>query len=68
MIRDLHRINSHIVSAGYPIVEAGGPAARVAVAETGEGLALACGRAQLVSNSLDESVWLPLLSIASTSH
>jgi len=24
MIRDLHRINSHIVSAGYPIVEAAG--------------------------------------------
>ena len=23
-IRDLHRINSHIVSAGYPIVEAAG--------------------------------------------
>ena len=24
MIRDLHRINSHIVSAGYPIIEAAG--------------------------------------------
>jgi phosphate:Na+ symporter len=24
MIRDLHRINSHIVSAGYPIVDAAG--------------------------------------------
>jgi hypothetical protein len=24
MIRDLHRINSHIVSAGYPIADAAG--------------------------------------------
>jgi phosphate:Na+ symporter len=24
MIRDLHRVNSHIVAAGYPIVEAAG--------------------------------------------
>jgi phosphate:Na+ symporter len=24
MIRDLHRINSHIVSAAYPIIEAAG--------------------------------------------
>jgi len=31
MIRDLHRINSHIVSAGYPIVEAAGLLSRTRI-------------------------------------